>query len=88
MALVSVASVASVSPILYPQTKASIGAAMLSLIIFITIPVLAVASLCGRFTAKCAADRGRSKRAWFLWGALFFPFFPIQWMVLGVLPKK
>jgi len=61
---------------------------MLSLIVFITIALLAVAFLCGRFTAKCAAERGRSKRAWFLWGALFFPFFPIQWMVLGLLPKK
>jgi len=61
---------------------------MFSLIVFITIPVLAVACLCGRFTANYAAAKGRSKRAWFLWGALFFPFFPIQWMVLGLLPEK
>jgi len=61
---------------------------MLSWIMFVTIPVLAVALLCGRFTANYAAERGRSKRAWFLLGALFFPFFPIQWMVLGHLPKK
>jgi hypothetical protein len=32
--------------------------------------------------------KGRSKRAWFLLGTLFFPFFPIQWVVLGLLPKK
>jgi hypothetical protein len=51
-------------------------------------PVLALGFLCGRFTAKCAAEKGRSKRAWFLCGALVFPFFPIQWMVLGILPKK
>jgi hypothetical protein len=70
------------------STKTSTGAAMFSLIIFITIPVLALALLCGRFTAKSAAEKGRSKRAWFLWGALFFPFFPIQWVVLGLLPKK
>jgi hypothetical protein len=68
--------------------KASIGAAMFSWIIFITISVLAVAFLSGRFTAEYAAEKGRSKRAWFFWGGLFFPFFPIPWMVLGLLPKK
>jgi hypothetical protein len=57
-------------------------------IIFITIPVLAVAFLTGRFTAKYAAERGRSKRAWFILGALFFPLFPVPWMALGLLPKK
>ena len=61
---------------------------MLSWIIFITIALLPVALLCGRFTARSAAERGRSKRTWFLLGALFFPFFPIQWMVLGLLPRK
>ena len=61
---------------------------MFSWIIFITIPVLAVAFLCGRFTAKYAVEKGRSKRAWFLWGALFFPFFPVQWMVLVLLPSR
>jgi hypothetical protein len=64
---------------------------MFSWIIFTTIAVLAVAFLSGRFTAKHAAERGRSKHAWFLWGALFFlffPFFPVPWMVLGLLPKK
>ena len=61
---------------------------MLPLIVFITIPVLAAAFLSGRFTAKCAAQRGRSERAWFLLGALLFPLFPVQWMVLGLLPRK
>ncbi len=61
---------------------------MFSWIIFITIPVLAVAFLCGRFTAKYAAERGRSKRTWFLLGTLFFPLFPVPWMVLGLLPKR
>ena len=61
---------------------------MFSWIIFITILVLAVAFLCGRFTANYAAERGRSKRAWFLLGSLLFLLFPIPWMVLGVLPKK
>jgi len=61
---------------------------MFSLIAFIAIPVLAVAFLSGRFTAKYAVERGRSQRAWFLWGALLFPLFPAPWMVLGLLPKK
>ena len=61
---------------------------MFSWIIFITISVLAVAFLSGRFTAKYAAEKGRSKRAWFIWGALFVPFFPIPWMVWGSCPKK
>ena len=61
---------------------------MFSWIIFITIAVLATAFLSGRFTAEYAARKGRSKRAWFFCGALLFPFFPIPWMVLGLLPKK
>jgi hypothetical protein len=61
---------------------------MFSWIIFITIAGLAAAFLSGRFTAKYAAERGRSERAWLLLGALFFPFFPVPWMVLGLLPKK
>ena len=61
---------------------------MLSWIIFITVPVLAVAFLTGQFTAKYAAERGRSKRVWFLFGALLFPLFPIPWMALGFLPRK
>jgi hypothetical protein len=57
-------------------------------IIFIAIPVLAIAFLTGRFTAKYAAERGRSERVWFLLGALLFPLFPVPWMALGLLPKK
>jgi hypothetical protein len=61
---------------------------MFPLIIFITIAVLAIAYLSGCFTANYATERGRSRRAWFLLGALLFPLFPVPWMVLGVLPKK
>lgn len=43
---------------------------------------------CGGVTASFAAERGRSKRIWFILGALFFPLFPAQWFVLGLLPKK
>jgi hypothetical protein len=61
---------------------------MFSWMIFITIAVLAVAFLSGRFTAEYATEKERSKRAWFFWGALLFPLFPIPWMVLRLLPKK
>lgn len=61
---------------------------MFTWIVFITSFVLAVAFLSGRFTAEYAAQKGRSKRVWAFWGALFFPLFPIPWMVLGLLPTK
>jgi hypothetical protein len=61
---------------------------MLSLIIFIAIFVLAAACLCGRYTARYAVAKGRSRRAWFLWGALLFPLFPTPWMVLALLPNR
>jgi hypothetical protein len=60
---------------------------MLAPIIF-TAVLIAVMVWCGRLTANFAAGRGRSRRAWFLWGALLFPLFPAQWMVLCLLPKK
>jgi len=61
---------------------------MFSWIVFVTIAVLAVAFLSGRFTAEYAVRRGRSKRAWFVWGAVFLPLFPVPWMILGLLPSK
>jgi hypothetical protein len=61
---------------------------MLAWIVFISIFLLPVAYLCGRFTAKYAVAKGRSERAWFLWGALLFPLFPLPWMVLELLPSR
>ena len=61
---------------------------MLSWIAFVAVLVLAVAFLSGRCTAEYAAQKGRSRRLWFFWGALFFPLFPIPLMVLGLLPRK
>jgi predicted membrane protein len=61
---------------------------MFAWIMFIAICVLAIAYLSGRFTANYAAQVGRSRRAWFVWGAVFFPLFPLPWMVLGVLPRR
>jgi hypothetical protein len=57
---------------------------MLASIIFISL-VLAGMFLCGRHTAKLAAQRGRSKGAWFLLGSLFFP---IPSIALALLPRK
>jgi len=61
---------------------------MFSWIAFVTVPVVAVAFLSGRFTASYAAQNGRSRHAWFWWGALLFPLFPIPVIVLGLLPRR
>jgi hypothetical protein len=59
------------------------------LIILVTLAaVFGVAFWSGSLTSKYAAERGRSKRAWFLVGALLFPLFPIPWMALAFLPRK
>jgi len=52
---------------------------MLAAIIF-DVVIVAVMVWCGRFTARYAEQRGRSRRPWFLLGALFFP---IPSIVLG-----
>ena len=57
---------------------------MLASIIFVIL-VLAIMFLCGRLTANFAAQRGRSRAAWFLWGAVFFP---IPSIVLVMLPPR
>lgn len=57
---------------------------MLASIIFVIL-VLAVMFLCGRCTAKFAAQRGRSSGAWFLLGSLFFP---VPSIVLAFLPPR
>jgi hypothetical protein len=57
---------------------------MLASIIF-NVVIIAVMVWCGRFTAKYAVQRGRSRRSWFLLGALFFP---IPSIVLALLPPR
>jgi hypothetical protein len=79
-----VAPVASVNPIPYAQQTASIGAAMLALIIAATL-YLSLMYVCGRYTAKYAALRGRSRTAWFVLGGLFYPF---PYIALALLPEK
>jgi hypothetical protein len=41
--------------------------------------------VCGRYTAKYAASRGRSKAVWFVLGCLFYP---LPSVVLAVLPRS
>jgi len=53
--------------------------------IIAAILVLALMFLCGRYIAKFAARRGRSKAAWFLLGSLFFP---VSSIVLALLPPR
>jgi MFS family permease len=57
---------------------------MLASIIFYAV-IVAVMVWCGRFTAKYAERKGRSRRPWFLLGALFFP---IPSIVLALLPTR
>jgi MFS family permease len=57
---------------------------MLAAIIF-DVVIVAVMVWCGRFTARYAEQRGRSRRPWFLLGALFFP---IPSIVLALLPPR
>jgi hypothetical protein len=56
--------------------------------IVVVLALLAAMALSGRFTARYATERGRSKRAWFILGALLFPLFPLPQMVLQLLPRK
>jgi hypothetical protein len=52
--------------------------------IIAVILVLALMFLCGRYTAKVAARRGRSKVTWFLLGSLLFP---VSSLILALLPS-
>jgi ABC-type uncharacterized transport system YnjBCD permease subunit len=44
---------------------------------------LSLILVCGRYTAKYAAERGRSKAAWFIWGGLLYP---LPYIALALLP--
>jgi hypothetical protein len=39
--------------------------------------------VCGRYTANYAAERGRSKVAWFIWSGLLYP---LPYIALALLP--
>jgi hypothetical protein len=60
---------------------------MLAPMVFVSF-VLAMMFWSGRFTAKQAAQRGRSANAWFVWGALLFPLFPLASIILALLPAR
>ncbi|WP_315837929.1 hypothetical protein [Bradyrhizobium prioriisuperbiae] len=53
-------------------------ALMLAAILYLTL-----ISMCGRHTARYAAQRGRSQAIWFIWGGLFYP---LPYIVLALLP--
>lgn len=52
-------------------------------LIIAAILYLTLMLTCGRYTARFAAQRGRSKATWFLLGALFYP---VPYLVLALLP--
>ena len=55
----------------------------MSALIFAAILYLSLIWVCGRYTADYAAERGRSKAAWFIWGGLFYP---LPHIALALLP--
>lgn len=56
--------------------------------IVVIAALLAAMGLSGRFTARHATERGRSRQAWFILGALLFPLFPLPQLLLQLLPRK
>ncbi|WFU40705.1 hypothetical protein QA640_42230 [Bradyrhizobium sp. CB82] len=57
---------------------------MLAALLFV-VGLLAILILCGRCTAKYAAEKGRSRGVWFVLGALFFP---LPSIALALLPSR
>ena len=57
---------------------------MLPLIVTAVI-YLSLLGACGYYTANYAGQRGRSKVAWFIWGALFYP---LPYLALALLPRQ
>jgi hypothetical protein len=41
--------------------------------------------VCGRYTARYAAQRGRSARTWFVLGSLFYP---LPYLILALLRAR
>ena len=52
-------------------------------VLFAAILYLTLIYVCGRYTAKYAAQRGRYEAVWFVFGGLFYPF---PYIVLALLP--
>jgi len=46
---------------------------------------LSLLCVCGRYTASYAAQKGRSRTAWFIWGALFYP---LPYLAFALLPGR
>jgi hypothetical protein len=60
---------------------------MLPLIIAAVL-YLSLGYVCGRYTAKYAAQRGRSETVWFVLGGILYPFPYIVLALLPPLPKE
>jgi hypothetical protein len=52
-------------------------------LIIAAILYLSLICACGHYTANYAAQRGRSRAAWFIWGGLFYP---LPYVALALLP--
>jgi hypothetical protein len=52
-------------------------------LVVVAILYLSLICACGSYTAKYAAQRGRSKATWFIWGGLFYP---LPYIALALLP--
>jgi hypothetical protein len=61
------------------------GAAAMFPLIIAAILYLSLMWLCGHYTAKYAAERGRSQAAWFMLGCLFYP---LPYLFLALLPPR
>jgi hypothetical protein len=53
-------------------------------VVIAVILYVSVIYVCGRYTARYAGQKGRSRTAWFIWGGLFYP---LPYIVLALLPQ-
>ena len=60
----------------------------LAWIAFVSLFLIPVAYLAGRYTARHAAAKGRSEWAWFLWGAVLCPLFPFPAIIADLMPPR
>ena len=66
------------------EVNATTGAAMFALMIAAML-YATLLYVCGRSTARYAAQRGRSTTAWFILGSLFYP---VPYLALALLPSR
>jgi hypothetical protein len=54
-------------------------------VIIAAILYLSLMWVCGRYTARYAAQKGRSETVWFIVGSLLYP---LPYIVLALLPRR